>query len=63
MQPNDHLPQHNLEAAAHWYAANRDNLRSAFIPELRRRFGLTPLQAIEAGQRAHRIYEAEKCKA
>ncbi|MCP4408795.1 MAG: hypothetical protein GY807_13730 [Gammaproteobacteria bacterium] len=45
----------DLDRAARWYADNRQKLTGAFIPELRRRFGLTTLQAIEAGKLAHKI--------
>ncbi len=44
-----------VASAARWYANNRDSLTGAFFPELRHRFGLTPLQAIEAGKLAHKI--------
>ena len=38
-----------IERASVWFAENRTQLvGSAIVPELRRRFGLTPLEAIEA---------------
>ena len=38
-----------VERASVWFAENRTQLvGSAIVPELRRRFGLTPLEAIEA---------------
>ncbi len=38
-----------VERASVWFAENRTQLvGSAIVPELRRRFALTPLEAIEA---------------
>ncbi len=50
-----HAGELEVGIAAQWYAANREGLRRAFIPELRRRFGLSALEAIEAGKLAYKI--------
>ncbi len=62
MQQNNHAMASNTDIAraAQWFADNRDNVAGAFIPELRRRFNLTPLQAIEAGKLAHKIEQGGK---
>ncbi len=49
----------NVEQAAHWYARNNANRKRAFIPLLRDRFGLTPMEAIMAAQLAREIEAGE----
>jgi hypothetical protein len=44
----------SIDAAASWYEANRETCERPIIPALRRRFGLTPLQAIAAMREAGR---------
>jgi hypothetical protein len=43
-----HANSEAVTIAAAWYAAHRHELTSGIIPGLRERFGLTPIEAIEA---------------
>ncbi len=54
------LAGESVVIAAQWFAANRADRHGAFIPILKKRFGLTPLQAIEAGKLAHKIEQGGK---
>lgn len=44
-----------INEAARWYAANRDACERPTIPTLRRRFDLTPLQAVQVIREAARL--------
>jgi hypothetical protein len=41
-----------IEQAAAWYRENRDTAEQPIIPNIRRRFGLTPLEVIMAMREA-----------
>ncbi len=44
-----------VENAARWFARNRRDRTRAFVPLLRDKFGLTPMEAIKAAQLAREI--------
>lgn len=43
-----HASTSAIEAAARWYRANRETAERPLIPALRRRFGLTAHEAVQA---------------
>lgn len=44
-----------IDEAAHWLAHSRDEVAGSIIAEMKRRFGLRNLDAIEACKKAHEI--------
>lgn len=48
-----HESSASIDEAAHWLRANRDLAERPIIPALRRRFGLTPLEACQAIREAN----------
>lgn len=49
----DHESSAAIDEAAHWLRANSDLAERPIIPALRRRFGLTPLDACKAIREAN----------
>lgn len=49
-----HQSSEAISSAAEWYATNRETAERPIIPALRRRFGLSPLEAIIAVREAAR---------
>lgn len=58
MEQADLHPDESVTAAAKWLAANPVR-NSALLPEMRTRFGITTLEAIEAIRIANTIRAAE----
>ena len=57
MQTTDHQNDEAVKHAALWLASERDHTGRAVIPELKTRFGITAMQAIEAIRFARRMRE------
>ncbi len=48
-----HLASPKVDEAAMWFSAHRETCERPVIPNLRARFGLTPLEAVQAIREAN----------
>jgi hypothetical protein len=56
-------PDQTLIAAAHYLAGPRQRTGTAIVPDLKTRYGITTVQAIEAIRLANKIREATYVRA
>lgn len=43
-----HVATARIDEAAEWYAVHRETCERPIVPTLRKRFGLTPLEVVQA---------------